>query len=501
MYGKIFTRIFDSSIADETLGEGVLQELPLVRWIFSDLIALADENGVVDMTAASLARRIKVPRPIVEEALERLMAPDSSSRSKEAEGRRIVNLDDWRPWGWRIVNYGTYCRIRTAQQERALDARPSPAPAPADPSPATPPTAASAPPRAAPPTAPPPPPPPSPPAPAPAASGGARGGCAWGSGTVSGARGDGEGGEGSRTLDFPGSAGSREPDCAVARGFRASYIDLDLDVDLDPEASSRARAPAREAADGGEDEEGDPNASVESFTRGVWRAFKELSGKGRGFTRPEREMVAGWWEREIPLGFVESVVAEVGRRRSRRRIRSVAYFREVIPERWAAHLEEHPELRVDVDEERRSALWQLDMELFEVLGEARLAELRAELREASSAKQVEGVLHRALDAVEALDLAAPDASPDAGGAPASDGAPAAPDAEGPGQLRLPEVATEGPVAGRDVAWVPRTAPAVADDRGDRATGCGGDVAAVVDFPDVARDGAADGVRTAAGGGR
>ena len=95
MFGKIFTQIFDSSLADD----------PPTRWVFMDLLVLADQNGVVDMTREAIARRTNVPLKTVTKAVEQLEAGDTRSRSSEFNGARIKRLDDHRDWGWVIVNY------------------------------------------------------------------------------------------------------------------------------------------------------------------------------------------------------------------------------------------------------------------------------------------------------------------------------------------------------------------------------------------------------------
>lgn len=48
--------------------------------------------------------------------------PDPYSRTEGEEGRRIVRLDDHRPWGWRIVNHEKYRRIRSEEERREYQA-------------------------------------------------------------------------------------------------------------------------------------------------------------------------------------------------------------------------------------------------------------------------------------------------------------------------------------------------------------------------------------------
>jgi hypothetical protein len=109
MFAKVFSQIFDSSIAEDAS----------VRHVFMDLLILADSDGVVDMTAAAIARRTNVALDVVEAALARLSEPDHASRSKEDEGRRIVLIDSHREWGWQIVNYAHYRALTDNESRRS----------------------------------------------------------------------------------------------------------------------------------------------------------------------------------------------------------------------------------------------------------------------------------------------------------------------------------------------------------------------------------------------
>lgn len=128
MFGKIFTQIFDSSLANN----------PQARWVFMDLLVLADQNGVVDMTQEAIARRTNVPLDIVRTAITELENPDPRSRSSDFNGVRIKRLDDHRDWGWMIVNYPKYRAIANAEAARqvtrervaAIRAKSSPTPPP-----------------------------------------------------------------------------------------------------------------------------------------------------------------------------------------------------------------------------------------------------------------------------------------------------------------------------------------------------------------------------------
>lgn len=108
MYAKVFTQIFDSSIAENYE----------VRHVFEDMLKLADCTGVVDMTAEAISRRINLPLEKVLFGLSELMKADPRSRSHEHEGRRLLPLDSHRDWGWQIVNYLHYRQVKDEETRR-----------------------------------------------------------------------------------------------------------------------------------------------------------------------------------------------------------------------------------------------------------------------------------------------------------------------------------------------------------------------------------------------
>ena len=110
MYAKVFTQIFDSSIAENYK----------VRHVFEDLLKLADKEGNVNMTVEAVARRTNVPLEEVRFGIEQCMLPEEEmSQSKDCEGRRLILLDPARPWGWHIVNYQKYRDLQDGETLRA----------------------------------------------------------------------------------------------------------------------------------------------------------------------------------------------------------------------------------------------------------------------------------------------------------------------------------------------------------------------------------------------
>lgn len=90
---------------------------------FQQLVILADKHGQVDMTAEAIARRTTIPVDIITVGIAALELPDPDSRSPDEDGRRIVKIDPDRSWGWRVVNYDHYRKIRSEEERREYHRR------------------------------------------------------------------------------------------------------------------------------------------------------------------------------------------------------------------------------------------------------------------------------------------------------------------------------------------------------------------------------------------
>ena len=110
-FGKIMTKIYDSSICE--------------NWktmvVFQQLIILSDEFGVLDMTPEAIARRTNIPLAMITEAICELSKPDKRSKSTRLNGRRIVLLDEHRDWGWLVVNKVEYRKSISKEEKRERD--------------------------------------------------------------------------------------------------------------------------------------------------------------------------------------------------------------------------------------------------------------------------------------------------------------------------------------------------------------------------------------------
>lgn len=115
MYGKLFTQMYDGTLATK----GPWQALVT----FQQLIILADKHGVVDMTPEAISRRTTIPLEIIQDGIKNLQEDDPASRTPTENGKRIVPLSENRDWGWQIVNYAHYRKIRSAEERKEYHAK------------------------------------------------------------------------------------------------------------------------------------------------------------------------------------------------------------------------------------------------------------------------------------------------------------------------------------------------------------------------------------------
>ena len=110
MYGKLFASMYDGSLAMVGPWEALVT--------FQQLVILADREGFVDMTPDAISRRTIIPLEIIKKGIAVLEQPDERSRDPREEGRRIIRIAPHRDWGWQIVNYDKYRKIRSADERR-----------------------------------------------------------------------------------------------------------------------------------------------------------------------------------------------------------------------------------------------------------------------------------------------------------------------------------------------------------------------------------------------
>ena len=94
-YTKLFGSILDST---------VWQAPDNVRLVWITMLAMKDQDGIVEASVPGLASRAKQSRIATEQALAVLSAPDPDSRTIDYNGRRIEVVDG----GWRVLNHHKY---------------------------------------------------------------------------------------------------------------------------------------------------------------------------------------------------------------------------------------------------------------------------------------------------------------------------------------------------------------------------------------------------------
>ncbi len=103
-YTKLHSTILDSSVWAESIATRIV-------WI--TMLAMADQNGVVQASVGGLARRANVTRVECEEALSVFLGPDPDSRDGTT-GERIERV----PGGWLVLNHANYRDKQTREQEQ-----------------------------------------------------------------------------------------------------------------------------------------------------------------------------------------------------------------------------------------------------------------------------------------------------------------------------------------------------------------------------------------------
>lgn len=107
MYAKLFSRITESSIIEESI---------TTRWVFVGLLAIADLDGTVIGTDIAIARRLNVLLEDFEASMKVLMAPDKESNNQDFEGRRIIPSQGER--GYFLTGYQRYRSLKSEDERR-----------------------------------------------------------------------------------------------------------------------------------------------------------------------------------------------------------------------------------------------------------------------------------------------------------------------------------------------------------------------------------------------
>jgi len=104
-----FTKLFNSIITSS-----IWSEDDKVRLMWITMLASTDANGYVTGSIPGMAAIARMSLQEAEQSIAALCSPDPYSRSKELEGRRLIEADG----GWLIVNYGKYRQRRDPEKRR-----------------------------------------------------------------------------------------------------------------------------------------------------------------------------------------------------------------------------------------------------------------------------------------------------------------------------------------------------------------------------------------------
>jgi len=103
-----FTKLFGSIVAST-----IWREDDKTRLVWITMLAISNKHGIVEASIPGLADLSRVSVEEARMAIAKLEAPDPDSRSKDAEGRRILPVDG----GWMLVNHAKY-RSKLNAEER-----------------------------------------------------------------------------------------------------------------------------------------------------------------------------------------------------------------------------------------------------------------------------------------------------------------------------------------------------------------------------------------------
>jgi len=102
-YTKLFSSILQSTVWH-------MKDSYRLLWI--SMLALADQDGIVEAAVPGLAHTARISLEDCEAGLATFMEPDPYSRTPDNEGRRIEKING----GWRLLNFELY-RDRKSQEE------------------------------------------------------------------------------------------------------------------------------------------------------------------------------------------------------------------------------------------------------------------------------------------------------------------------------------------------------------------------------------------------
>src|SRR3990167_10772082 len=104
-----YTKLFNSILAST-----IWRAPDKTRIVWITMLAMANKDGVVEVSIPGLADFARVSLKDCEAALDDLSSPEPYSRSSENDGRRIAVIEGV---GWQLLNHGKY-RAKMSDDER-----------------------------------------------------------------------------------------------------------------------------------------------------------------------------------------------------------------------------------------------------------------------------------------------------------------------------------------------------------------------------------------------
>ena len=104
-----FTKLHSSIATSSIMAQPIA-----TRWVWTFLLSQANAQGVVEGSVLGLAIAAHVSLEEAQDAISTFLRPDPYSRTKDLDGRRLVEVDG----GWSIVSYTKWRHKLSAEDRR-----------------------------------------------------------------------------------------------------------------------------------------------------------------------------------------------------------------------------------------------------------------------------------------------------------------------------------------------------------------------------------------------
>ena len=101
------------------MGSTIWCEKPATKILWITMLVTAERSGLVEASIPGLAKLAGISLEECEAGLGVLLAPDKYSRTKEFEGRRIMEVAG----GWQVLNYSRYREMKSEEEAREANRR------------------------------------------------------------------------------------------------------------------------------------------------------------------------------------------------------------------------------------------------------------------------------------------------------------------------------------------------------------------------------------------